>query len=102
MLTLGTAPEQLSVVLARGGAFHAELVNLDGAWAATDEVELRFPLTAPVVWAAQRDAAVMRFARSAAAVTALLDAQQGYRAVQLWYIADGLDVLWAAGSVHVA
>ena len=82
MITLGTQPEDLTVLIPKQGAFTAALVNDGGPWPAGAAIELRFgDDTTSVTWAATITGAEAEWARTAAECAAVLALPRAWAAL---------------------
>lgn len=95
-LTLGSAPQQLTVVLIRDADFVAVLHNSAGDWDAGVSIELRFGDT---VWVATLAGADATFNVDKAAVNALVATKP--RTARLFYVDGDVDLCWATGSASI-
>lgn len=102
MITLGLAPQDLTVVLSRDTSFVTALVAPE-PWPAGTVIELRFTLpddTSPTVWAATILGARADWNRPDTQVAVVLDA--GKTKARLVAVdAAGRELLWARGWVRV-
>ena len=95
-ITLGTKPDTLTLVLARGADFAATLRNTTGAWSPTAVIQLRIDPT--TVWTATLSGADAVFAIDAALVDALVTTRSSK--VKLFYTDGDSEVCWAIGTIQ--
>lgn len=103
-ITLGFAPQTITVALCRGASFDTTIRTSDGsAFPTGAAAELRFGPrdgTTAATWAATVTGSQMSWDEDAAAVTAVIDAAA--YTVRLYYLdAAGTPILWAVGGAHV-
>jgi hypothetical protein len=99
LISFGFHPLPINVTLSTDGDFVTSLVASQD-WAAGTTIELRFPLTSPIVWAATIAGLTASWDVPASTVAAAITA--GVRDVRLHY-RDGAgdDILWGKGRVTV-
>lgn len=101
MITLGSAGEDLTVVIAVGAAFVATLTATN-PWPTGTQIEIHLlnePTDTPVVWAAVVSGSSAVFNVSASAVQAVVDARLS--AARLFYNPGGTGaLLWAHGTTR--
>jgi hypothetical protein len=94
-ITLGTVPENLTVVLTKDADFFTTLQNADGNWSVTAEIKLIF--STGDEWDATISGEEATFNVDSTTVNTLLEARPIW--VKLFYIDGTTEICWAKGEV---
>ena len=96
-ITLGTTPENLTVVLTKDADFFTVLENADGNWSGTAQIELRF---GDIVWSSTIAGADATFNIDADQVNDIITAR--IQRAKLFYIDGDTEICWALGDVEAS
>lgn len=95
-ITLGTVPENLTVVLTKDADFFTTLENADGDWSVTAEIKLIF--STETEWSATISGDEATFNENYTEVNTVLAAKPLW--VKLFYIDGTTEICWAMGEVQ--
>lgn len=94
-ITLGSVPENLSVVLSKDADFFTTLENADGAWSVTAQIKLVF--SNGTTWTATIAGINATFNVDYVQVNAVITAKPTW--VKLFYVDGTTEICWAIGRV---
>ena len=96
MVTLGYAPDDLTVVVSKDADFFCTLKNKEGNWPPTASIELRF---GSITWVASISGDLATFSVSETDVNLLIASRPS--TAKLFYLdsSDDTDICWAKGKL---